>query len=116
MPWSFICNHGQQFLLQPCSNFVNRDGSLTNERDKAVGCIRNGLSVTVYGEKHGLPQDLIKTILGGAAGITGCGNIVDMNQVQNSPLLPTTSYCSGTTIALIQANSFVQDMEHLERP
>lgn len=53
--------------------------------DKAVGCIRNGLGVTVYGEKHGLSQDLIKTILGGAAGITGCGNIVDLNQVQNSP-------------------------------
>lgn len=25
LPWSFICSHGQQFLLQPCSSFVNPD-------------------------------------------------------------------------------------------
>ena len=85
-PWSVICNQSQQFLLQPCSNLVNPDGSLTSQGDTTVGCIRNGLAATLFAQKQlGLSTDLIKSALGAAAGLTGCGNIVDLNQIQNAP-------------------------------
>jgi hypothetical protein len=69
-------------LLKPCSSLVNPDGSLTSQGDTAVGCIRNGFVAAVAATK--LPFDTIKNALKGFAGLTGCGGIVDMDQIQNS--------------------------------
>jgi hypothetical protein len=85
LPWSFICDKGQAFILQSCSGLVNSDGSLTKAGDTAVGCIRNGFVAAILGTKLGVSFDQIKSALDFAAGATGCGGIVDLNQIQNSP-------------------------------
>jgi hypothetical protein len=38
-----------------------------------------------FGNQIGLSFDAIKSALGFAAGATGCGGIVDLNQIQDSP-------------------------------
>lgn len=87
VPWSFICDHTQQYLLQPCSTLINPDGSLNSQGEKAVGCIRNGFAGAVIGSKYlGLSFDQIKGILNGASGLTGCGGIVNLDQIPNSDM------------------------------
>ncbi len=85
IPWNLICQKGSQYLLESCANLLNPDGSLTAKGDTAVGCIRNGFAAAILGTKLGLSFDAIKSALGFAAGATGCGGIVDLNQIQNSP-------------------------------
>jgi hypothetical protein len=87
IPWSVICAHGSQYLLKPCSSLVNPDGSLTSQGDTAVGCIRNGFAAAALASKISLPFNLTKAILSGGTGLTGCGGIVDMSQIQNSDML-----------------------------
>jgi hypothetical protein len=84
IPWSVICAQGSQYLLKPCSSLVNPDGSLTSQGDTAVGCIRNGFVAAAAATKFKVPFDTIKNVLKGFAGLTGCGGIVDMDQIQNS--------------------------------
>jgi hypothetical protein len=86
VPWSFICAQGSQYLLVPCSSLV-KDGSLTPEGHKAVGCIRNGFAAAVVATKISLPFNLTKTLLSGAAGLTGCGGIVIQNSTELQYLL-----------------------------
>jgi hypothetical protein len=85
IPWNLICQKGSQYLLESCATLVNPDGSLTAHGDTAVGCIRNGFAAAILGTKLGLSFDQIKSALNFAAGATGCGGIVDLNQIQNSP-------------------------------
>jgi hypothetical protein len=82
--------------LKPCSYFVNPDGSLTAEGDKAVGCIRNGFAAAVVATEISLPFNLTKAILSGGAGLTGCGGIVDMSQIQNSDMLQYLLHAAST--------------------
>ena len=84
IPWSVICAQGSQYLLKRCSSFVYPDGSLTSQGDTAVGCIRNGFVAAALATEISLPFNLTKAILSGAAPLTGCGGIVDMDQIQNS--------------------------------
>ena len=84
IPWSFLCTRGSQYLLKPCSSLVNPDGSLTSQGDTAVGCIRNGFVAAAAATTFNLPFDTIKNGLKAFAGLTGCGGIVDMDQIQNS--------------------------------
>jgi hypothetical protein len=83
IPWNLICQKGSQYLLESCATLVNPDGSLTAHGDTAVGCIRNGFAAAILGTKLGLSFDQIKSALNFAAGATGCGGIVDLNQIQN---------------------------------
>lgn len=85
IPWNVICQKGSQYLLESCATLLNPDGSLTAQGDTAVGCIRNGFAAAILGTKLGLSFDQIKSALGFAAGASGCGGIVDLNQIQNSP-------------------------------
>lgn len=84
IPWSVICAQGSQYLLKSCSSLVNPDGSLTSQGDTAVGCIRNGFVAAAAATKFNVPFDTIKNALKGFEGLTGCGGIVDMDQIQNS--------------------------------
>jgi hypothetical protein len=79
IPWSVICEKGQQYLVQPCSEIVNSDGSLTQTGDTAVGCIRNGLAAAIAATKVNLPFGLTKGLLNFIAPLSGCGNIVYMS-------------------------------------
>jgi hypothetical protein len=80
--WSKICNAGQQFLLQSCSELVDPSGSLTPAGDKATDCINNGLAAGVLAVNIGISPDVAKNILGTLASLTGCGGIVDMKSFQ----------------------------------
>ena len=73
-----ICAQGSQYLLKPCN------GSLTSQGDTAVGCIRNGFAAAAVATMFNVPFDTIKNALKGFAGLTGCGGIVDMDQIQNA--------------------------------
>jgi hypothetical protein len=84
IPWSVVCAHGSQYLLKPCSSLVNPDGSLTSQGDTAVGCIRNGFAAAALATKFNMSFDTIKNALKGFAPLTGCGGILDMDQIQNS--------------------------------
>lgn len=85
IPWNVICQKGSQYLLESCATLVNPDGSLTAKGDTAVGCVRNGFAAAILATKLGMTFDQINSGLGFAAGATGCGGIVDLNQIQNSP-------------------------------
>jgi hypothetical protein len=85
LPWSFICNKGQSFILQSCSTLVNPDGSLTQAGDTAVGCIRNGIAAAVAAKQNNIPLGLLKGVLDFAAPLTGCGGIVNLDTIQNEP-------------------------------
>ena len=87
VPWSAICGQAQAYLLQSCSELIGSDGNLTTAGYRAVGCVINGVA---YGSKAvgiGLPLNLAKGLLALAAPLTGCGGIVDMNKIQDSPEL-----------------------------
>ena len=86
IPWSKICNAGQQFLLQSCSELVDPSGSLTPTGDKATDCINNGLAAGVLAVNIGISPDVAKNILGTLASLTGCGGIVDMKKLPASQI------------------------------
>jgi len=46
----------------------------------------NGLAYRLYALQHRISFDSAKTILGLYASLTGCGGIVDIKQIQNSPI------------------------------
>jgi hypothetical protein len=85
IPWTTLCTAEQSYLLESCDSLINPDGSLTTEGDRAVGCITNGAILTVLGTQFNLPLDTIKGILGGLATPTGCGGMVNLDQIQTSP-------------------------------
>jgi hypothetical protein len=80
--WMNACSTVQEFLYQSCDSYVNSDGTLTSEGEKAVICIRNGAVLAVGGTVGGVPPSIAADILGGLAEITGCGGIVDMDEVK----------------------------------
>lgn len=84
IPWSVICAHGSQYLLKSCCSLVYPDGTLTSQGDTAVGCIRNGFAAAVAATMFNVPFDTIENALKGFAPLTGCGGIVDTDQIQNS--------------------------------
>jgi hypothetical protein len=47
-----------------------------------VVCIRNGAVLAVGGTVGGVPPGMVTDILSGLAEMTGCGGIVDMQEVK----------------------------------
>jgi hypothetical protein len=87
VPWTVMCPRVQQFLVEQCSTLINPDGSLTSQGDRAIGCIRNGLAIAVANTHTiNLPFGTLRGLLGGLAGATGCGGIVNLNQIQNTDM------------------------------
>jgi hypothetical protein len=87
IPWKTLCSRTQQYLVESCDSLINPDGSLTSQGDRAVGCIWNGAMIAGAANMLHLPVATITGILGGLAQPTGCGGIVNMNQIQSSPLV-----------------------------
>lgn len=85
LPWRTLCSAEQSYLLESCGSLINPDGTLTSAGDTAVGCITNGAIITAAATQFNIPLDTIKNILGGFAEPTGCGGIVNMDQIRNSP-------------------------------
>lgn len=87
VPWSLLCNQGQGqgYLIQSCGDLLDSTGSLTQAGDRAVGCITNGLIISVAANTVHLPLDLVKSALGALAPMTGCDGIVNLNTIQTGP-------------------------------
>ena len=56
--WNTLCNDVDQMniLLQPCSDIIDSNGSLTSAGVTAMSCISNGLSLGLDALHHGMPQ------------------------------------------------------------
>jgi len=85
VPWSVLCNQGQGYLVQSCSDLIDSSGALTQAGDRAVGCITNGAIITIAANTFHLPLDLVKSALGAIAPMTGCDGIVNLNTIQTGP-------------------------------
>jgi hypothetical protein len=75
--WNSICIQVQSLLVQSCSDLVNSDGTLTQQGQTAVGCIRNGVLLGLGGLSQGLPLPVVIGGLKLLSNPTGCGNIVN---------------------------------------
>jgi hypothetical protein len=86
-------------LNETCDSLINSDGSLTGQGDKAFSCIQTGIAIAA-GANHylGLSPSVIGPLLGLGASMTGCGGIVDINKVQNIPMIQTLLQIAGTAI------------------
>jgi hypothetical protein len=75
--WAQICSSLQIALVSSCNDLVNSDNTLTNEGERAVGCIRNGIFLAGGGSflLH-LPLPLIVGALQALSEPTGCDGIV----------------------------------------
>jgi hypothetical protein len=96
IPWTTMCAAEQSYLVESCGSLISSDGSLTNDGDRAVGCITNGAILTVIAGQFNLPIDTIRSLLGGLAPLTGCGGIVNLNQIQSSPDLQRLVQIAGS--------------------
>jgi hypothetical protein len=75
--WAQICSSLQIALVSSCDVLVNSDGTLTNEGERAVGCIRNGIVLAGGGSfLLLLPLPMIIAALQILEEPTGCDGIV----------------------------------------
>jgi len=84
--WISICTTVSVALVQPCSAYVNQDGTFTQEGERAFGCIRNGVLMAGGSMALGVPTPIIISGLRLLAGQTGCDNIVNWNLVNRNDL------------------------------
>jgi hypothetical protein len=87
VPWSALCNQGQGYLVQSCSNLIDSNGTLRQAGDKAVGCITNGAIITIAANTVHLPLDIVTSALRAIAPMTGCDGIVNLDTIQTGPQL-----------------------------
>jgi len=87
MDWNSICNTVSTALVQPCSAYVNQDGTFTQEGERAFGCIRNGVLMAGGAMALGVPTPIIIGGLRILAGQTGCDDIVNWNLVNRNDLM-----------------------------
>jgi hypothetical protein len=85
VPWSALCNQGQSYLVQSCSDLIDSSGTLTQAGDRAVNCITNGAIITIAANTLQLPLSIVKGALGYLAPMTGCDGIVNLNTIQTGP-------------------------------
>jgi hypothetical protein len=87
VPWSALCNQGNAYLIQSCSDLIDSNGTLTPAGDRAVGCITNGAIITLGANLYHISPDIVKSALGVLAPMTGCDGIVNLNTIQTGPQL-----------------------------
>lgn len=75
--WLGICQSIEWGLMNTCNVYVNPDGRLTTEGERAKGCITNGGLLSGGGVLTGLPASTIIGILEPLSERTGCGGIVN---------------------------------------
>jgi hypothetical protein len=99
IPWTTVCNAGQSYLNETCNSLINSDGSLTSQGDKTFSCIQTGIGIAAAANHYlGLSPSVIGPLLGLGASATGCGGIVDINKVQNIPMIQTLLQITGNAI------------------
>jgi hypothetical protein len=82
--WNTVCNNLQAALVSSCDILVNSDNTLTQEGQRAVDCIRNGIALAGGGTLlASLPLPLVITALKILEEPTGCGGIVKWEAIGN---------------------------------
>jgi hypothetical protein len=79
--WMDICTKLQSAFYQPCSSYVNPDNTLTYDGEVALKCIKTGGLLGGGAAALGLPTGIITRGLNILAGPTGCGNIVNPDEL-----------------------------------
>jgi hypothetical protein len=80
--WTTVCNNLQAALVSSCVVLVNSDNTLTQEGQRAVDCIRNGIFLAGGGTfLASLPLPLIISALRALEEPTGCGGIVEWGAI-----------------------------------
>jgi hypothetical protein len=79
--WNNICNTLDPVLIQSCDQLVFADGTLTEDGERAKGCISNGIVLAGGGVLLQLPTPMIASILKALSTPTGCGGIVDWSSI-----------------------------------
>ena len=84
--WGILCNDISQMniLYQSCNDLVNQNGTLTTAGDRAIGCIKNGLSLGLEALDHGVPLSRVIFGLGLLTQPVGCGGVINMNGIESS--------------------------------
>jgi len=83
--WNILCNDVDQMniLLQPCSDLVDSNGTLTSAGVTTMSCISNGLSLGLDALHHGMSLSKVVFGLGLLAQPTGCGEFINMNSIES---------------------------------
>jgi hypothetical protein len=77
--FTVACNLVAVALYNPCSTYVNPDGTFTKEGKRAFDCIKSGFSLGLGGLLlSGGNVPAVTFALGILAGPTGCGNVVHL--------------------------------------
>lgn len=79
--WNNICNTLDPVLIPSCDQLVYTDGTLTDEGERAKGCISNGIVLAGGGALLQLPTPVIASLLKALSTPTGCGGIVDWSSI-----------------------------------
>jgi hypothetical protein len=87
LDWMKKCLLIQPALYKSCNEYVDDNGVLTTEGERAVVCIRDGAIIGLGSSKFGLPPVLIFPGLEMLAEMEGCDGIVNF-QVLNTLDLP----------------------------
>jgi hypothetical protein len=84
--WNTLCTDVSQMniLLQPCSDLVNSNGTLTSEGNTTMSCISSGLSLGLEALHQGMPLSKVIFGLGLLAQPTGCGAWINLNSVDSA--------------------------------
>ena len=84
--WNTLCNDVDQMniLLQPCSDLISSNGTLTSAGDTTMSCISNGLSLGLDALHHGMSLSKVIFGLGLLAQPTGCGDFINMNSIDSA--------------------------------
>jgi hypothetical protein len=83
--WHTLCTDVSQMnvLLQPCSDLVNSNGTLTPAGNTAMGCIRSVLSLGLGALHQGVPLGRAIFGLGLLVQPAGCGDTINMNTIES---------------------------------
>ena len=85
--WTKKCLLVQPALYKSCNEYVDDNGVLTTEGERAIVCIRDGAIIGLGTLKFGLPPILVFPGLYTLAEMEGCNGIVNF-QVLNTLDLP----------------------------
>jgi len=77
-----ICKMVQSALYKSCNFYVNDNGVLTGEGERAFGCIRNGAILGAGALSLGIPLGGIVEGLDFLDDMTGCDNIVNFGVLE----------------------------------
>ena len=105
--WMRICNMVQSALYKSCNAYVNDNGILTTEGERAFGCIRNGALLGGGAALLGAPLEFIIPGLNVLAGMTGCDGIVKLDLLSS---LENPTHLLNTLTQMLSENGFTNTM------